>query len=158
MIAGEGGLEVDLVRSFVRDRPHKGYNGDSVETDKSQRADRTGPIVNNEEAPLSILKSLEQTLTLAIIAASSSADLSVDRPTTIDILKLTITKILDNRASPSRAEYKCELQALWLAAGLTEKAQTGRVHMRSYENALVRAGRLRTLRARKRKLSQTLGS
>jgi hypothetical protein len=158
MIAGNSDLEVDLVSSLMRERPYKEHGEDSMETDKSQGANRTGPVVDNDEVPLSVAGSPEQSLTSAIIAASSSVDLGADRPTTIDISKLTTTKILDKRASPSGVEYKCELQALWLAADLMEKAQTGRVHMRSYENALVRAGRLRTLRARKRKLSQTLGS
>ena len=57
-------------------------------------------------------------------------------------------------SSISGVEYKCELEPLWLAADLVERAQMGRVHIRSYENGLVREGRLRTLRAGKRKHSQ----
>ena len=51
-------------------------------------------------------------------------------------------------------KYKCELETLWLAADLVERAQIGRVSIRSYENGLIPEGRFNTLRSRKRKLSQ----
>ena len=55
-------------------------------------------------------------------------------------------RILDKWSSQPGVEYKCELELLWLAADLVEKAQVGRIHIRNYENGL--------LRARKRKLSE----
>src|SRR5947209_15475110 len=58
----------------------------------------------------------------------------------------TAGKILDERPSPSGVEYKCELEPLWLAAVLMEKAKMGHVHIRSYKNDLIRANRLGTLR------------
>ena len=71
----------------------------------------------------------------------------------MDISKLTIVKILDKRSNASGVEYECELEPLWLAADLVEKARMGRVCICGYENGLVRAGRLVRLRAGKRKFS-----
>ena len=71
----------------------------------------------------------------------------------MDVSKLTTVKILDKRSNASRVEYECELEPLWLAAYLVEKARMGRVCIRGYENGLVRAGRLRRLRAGKRTFS-----
>jgi len=72
----------------------------------------------------------------------------------VDISKLTTVKILDKRSNASGVEYECELklEPLWLAADLVEQAQMGRPCIRGYENELVRARRLLTLR--KRKFSQ----
>lgn len=39
MVTGDGDLEVDVVSSFVRDRPHNEHDTGSVETDKPQSAD-----------------------------------------------------------------------------------------------------------------------
>jgi hypothetical protein len=72
----------------------------------------------------------------------------------VDILNFTVAKILDEWLSPSGLEYRCELEPLWLAVELVEKAKMGRVHIRSYKNGLVQANRLGTLRERKRKLLQ----
>jgi hypothetical protein len=74
-------------------------------------------------------------------------------PVMADTLNFTVAKILDERPSPSGVEYRCELEPLWLAADLIEKAKMGRVHIRSYENGLIQANRLGALRERKRKLS-----
>lgn len=71
----------------------------------------------------------------------------------VQISKLTSAKILDNRSSPSGAEYKCELKPLWLPADVVRKAQMGRVHTRIYEQGPTRAGHLGTLRVRKAKSS-----
>ena len=79
---------------------------------------------------------------------------SEDGRAIVDISKLTTVKVLDKRSSLSRVEYKCELEPLWLAADLVEKARMGRVCIRGYENGLVRVERLLRLRAGKRKLSQ----
>ena len=43
----------------------------------------------------------------------------------VDISKLTTVKVLDKRSSSSGVEYKCELEPLWLAVDLVEKAQMG---------------------------------
>jgi hypothetical protein len=65
-----------------------------------------------------------------------------------------IMKILDEWRSPSRVKYRYELEPLWLAADLVEKAKMGHVYIRNYKNDLIRANRLRTLRkGKKRKLS-----
>jgi len=93
----------------------------------------------------------EQTLALTTVSASSLSDVGEDGPTIVDISKLTTVKVLDKRSGSSGVEYKCELEPLWLAADLAERAQMGRVHIRSYENGLVRDRRLKTLRVRKRK-------
>lgn len=70
----------------------------------------------------------------------------------VDISNFTAAKILDKRPSPFRFEYRCESEPLWLIADLVEKVKMGRVHIRSYENGLIQANRLGTLRGRKRKL------
>jgi hypothetical protein len=70
----------------------------------------------------------------------------------VDISNFRAAKILDERLSPSRVEYRCELEPLWLAADLVEKAKMGRVHIRNYKNGFIQASRLGTLRERKRKL------
>jgi hypothetical protein len=93
----------------------------------------------------------EQTLALITVSASSLSDVREDGLTIVDISKLTTVKVLDKRSSSSGVEYKCELEPLWLAADLAERAQMGRVHIRSYENGLIRDRRLKTLRVRKRK-------
>ena len=79
---------------------------------------------------------------------------SEDGPAIVDISKLITVKVLDKRSSLSRVEYKCELEPLWLTADLVERVQMGRVHIRSYENGLIRDRRLKTLRVRKRKFSE----
>jgi hypothetical protein len=52
----------------------------------------------------------------------------------VDILNFTVAKILDKWLSPSRVEYRCELEPLWLAADLVEKVKIGRVHILNYKN------------------------
>ena len=98
-----------------------------------------------DEVALSVTESSEQIL----------ASVTVDGPVAVDLSQFTTTKILDKRSSASGVEYKCEIEPLWLAADLVEKAKTGRVQVRSYENGLVRVGRIGTLRERKRKFAQT---
>jgi len=106
------------------------------------------------EAYLSIARFSEQALALITVSASSLSDVSKDGLTIVDISKLTTIKILDKRSSSSGVKYKCELEPLWLATDLAERAQIGRVHIRSYENGLVRDRRLKTLRVGKRKFSE----
>jgi hypothetical protein len=67
----------------------------------------------------------------------------------VDISNFTVAKILDERPSPSGVEYGCELEPLWLAADLIEKAKMERVHIQNYTNDLIQANRLGTLRERK---------
>jgi hypothetical protein len=136
---------------------HNEHDTDSSQTDNLQGTDQTEPTVStndSDEASLSITESSEQTLPPIAASPSSLPDIGEGGLGMVDISKLTIAKILDKRSSPSGVEYKCELEPLWLAADSVERAQMGRVHIRSYENGLVREGRLRTLRAGKRKHSQ----
>jgi hypothetical protein len=88
------------------------------------------------------------------VSASSLSDVSEDGLAIVDISKLTTVKVLDKWSSSSGVEYKCELEPLWLAADIAERAQMGRVHIRSYENGLVRDRRLNVLRVGKRKFSK----
>ena len=88
------------------------------------------------------------------VSASSLSGVSKDGLVIVDISKLTTVKVLDKRSSSPGVEYKCELEPLWLAADWAERAQMGRVHIRSYENGLVRDRRLKTLRVGKRKFSE----
>jgi hypothetical protein len=89
----------------------------SAETDNLQRANQTEPVVNtnvSDEPPLS-----DRTLALTIVSASS---LPEGGPVMVDISNFTAAKILNERPSPSGVEYRCELEPLWLAADLVEKA------------------------------------
>jgi hypothetical protein len=148
MVAGGGDLEVERDDSFIRDQPHHEHDADSVETEALQRADQTEPVVNTNdsgEARLPIAESSQQTLAPVTVSPSSLPNAGEDGLAMVDISKLTTAKILDKRSSPSGVMYKCELEPLWLAADLIERAQMGRVRIRSYENGLVRAGRINTL-------------
>src|SRR2546430_7104532 len=121
------------------------------------RTRQTDPVVSTNrsgEAHLSIARFSKQTLALMSVSASSLSGVGEDGLAIVDISKLTTVKVLDKRSSSSGVEYKCELEPLWLSAGLVERAQMGRVHIRSYENGLVRDRRLKTLRVGKRKFSE----
>jgi hypothetical protein len=76
----------------------------------------------------------------------------------LDILFITI--YLDVASDLTNAypgsSRQCELEPLWLAADMAERPQMGRVHIRSYENGLVRDRRLKTLRVGKREFSEML--
>ena len=88
------------------------------------------------------------------VSASSLSDVGKDDPVMIDISCFTIAKILDKRSSTFGVKCRCELRLVWLPAELVKDVSMGDVQIRSYENRLIRAGRLRTLRERKRKHSQ----
>jgi hypothetical protein len=127
----------------------------SVKTDKRQRSNRTEPAVNTSDSnkpPLSIAESSGQSLASATV--SSLTDLGEGDPIMVNISYFTTAKILDRRSSPFGVEYRCELEPLWLPAELVKEVPMGGVRVRSYENGRVRAGRLETLRDRKRKHSQ----
>ena len=112
----------------------------SMETDNLQRTNQTEPVVNinvSDEPPLSIAESAGQTLALTTVSASSLPNPDKGGPVTVDILNFTVTKILDERSSSSGVEYRCELEPLWLAADLVEKAKMGRVHIRNYKNGFI---------------------
>jgi hypothetical protein len=124
-----------------------------VQTDKLQRVNQTELIINTSDgAPLSIAEPSGQILAPTTVLASSLPDLGDDGPVVVDISNFLAAKILDKRPSPFRFEYRCESEPLWLIADLVEKVKMGRVHIRSYENGLIQANRLGTLRGRKRKL------
>jgi hypothetical protein len=128
-----------------------------VETDNLQSTDQTEPIASTNgsgETHLSIARSSEQTLALVTVSASSLSDAGEDGPAIINVSELATVKVLDKRSSSSGVEYKCGLGPLWLAVDLAERAQMGRIHIRSYENGLVRDRRLKTLRVGKRKFSE----
>jgi hypothetical protein len=135
MVAGGGDSEVDRGSSFVRNRRHHEYDTGSAETDNLQDTDQTEPIASTNssgEARLSIARFSEQALALMAVSASSLSGVGEDGLTIVDISKLTTVKVLDKRSSLSGVEYKCELQPLWLAADLAERAQMGRVHIRRH--------------------------
>jgi hypothetical protein len=158
VVAGDAALEVDGASSSLRDRPHNEHNMGSVETDKIQGARRTASVVNTsvfDEAPLSIAESSGQTLaSVSVSSLPNLPDIGEDDPVMIDISYFTTARILDKRSSPFGVEYRCELEPLWLPAELVKEVPMGGVRVRSYENGLIRADRLGTLRDRKRKYSQ----
>jgi len=98
----------------------------------------------SEEFPISVAESYGQTL--AIASASSPPYPSDDAVAMADISNFKTTKIMDKRLGPSRVEYNCEFEQLWLTIDLVEKALMGRC----YEHGLIRKGRCRTLKERKR--------
>jgi hypothetical protein len=122
----------------------------STSLEKDSSGLLAGQPENSPEIPETptVLQSTDQT-----VSASSLSEDGEDSPATIDVSKLTTVKVIDKRSSLSGVEYKCEFE-LWLAADLAERAQMGRVHIRSYENGLVRSRRFKTLRAGKRKFSE----
>jgi len=67
--------------------------------------------------------------------------LEVPFPTIVEVSTLKVVNILDRQSGPPGDEYECELEPVWFAADLVEKAQMGRFHIRAYENRLVRARR-----------------
>jgi hypothetical protein len=71
-------------------------------------------------------------------SVSTLPDVAEDGLATVDISKLTMAKVLDKRLSSSGVERKYELEPLWLAANLVERVQNDHVHIRSYENGLIR--------------------
>jgi hypothetical protein len=149
MVAGGGDSEVDRGSSFVRNRPHNEYDTGSAEADNLPNTDQTDPIASvnsSSETRLSIARFSERTLALMTASASSLSDVGKDGLAIVDISKLTTVNILDKRSSLSGVEHKCELEPLWLAADLAERAQMGRVHIWNYENGLVRDRRLKILR------------
>jgi hypothetical protein len=107
-----------------------------------------------DEAPLSTAESSGQILALVTGSASSLPNIGENDPVMIVISYFTTAKILDKRSSPFEVEYRCELEPLWLPAELVKEVPMGGVRVRSYENGLIQAGRLRTLRERRRKYSQ----
>jgi hypothetical protein len=116
--------------------------------DDPQGAGQVVPVVNISvwgEAPLSIAECSLETSALSLRKIGENDSVMVN------ILTFTTTKILDKRSSPCGVEYRCELERLWLPADLVKEVQMGGVRVRSYENGLVRADRLRD---RKRKHSQ----
>src|ERR1700733_11671317 len=64
----------------------------------------------------------DRTLALTIVSASSLRDLGEGGPVMVDISNFTAAKILNELPSPSRVEYRYELEPLWLAADLVEKS------------------------------------
>jgi hypothetical protein len=151
LVAGGSDSEVDQ-GSFSNE-----YDTGSVETENLQSTDQTEPIAStydSGETHPSIARPSEQVLALITVSASSLSDAGENGPAIIDVSKLTTAKVLDKRLSSSGAEYKCKFEPLWLAADLAERAQMGGVHIRSYENGLVRDRRLKTLRVGKRKFSE----
>ena len=128
-----------------------------MSTRKIGHLKQSEPIVDTpafDEAPLSTAESSGQTLASVTVSASSLPNLGEDDSVMIDISYFTTAKILDKRSSPFGVEYMCELEPLWLPAELVKEVPMGGVRVRSYENGLIRADRLRTLRDRKRKHSQ----
>jgi hypothetical protein len=128
-----------------------------VEADKLQDIDRTEPIIAasySDEATTSVAESLDQTVASATISASDLPGLYEAASAIVDISTFTTTKIVNQRAGPSRVEYLCKFEPQWLVADLVEKAKMGRTHIQRYKNELIREERLGTLRDRKRKRAQ----
>jgi hypothetical protein len=157
MVAGDAVLESNVASSSLRDRPYNEHDTGSVKADDLQGAGRTAPVVNTpvfDEAPLSTAESSGQTLASVTVSASSLPDICKGDPVMIDISCFTLAKILDKRSSPFEVKYRCELGPVWLSSVLVKEVPMGGVQIRSYENGLIRVGRLGTLRERKRKHSQ----
>jgi hypothetical protein len=156
MVAGDAVLESNVASSSLRDRSYIEHDTGSVKADDLQGAGQTAPVINTpvfDEAPLSTAESSGQTLASVTVSASSLSNIGENDPV-IDISCFTTAKILDKRSSPFGVEYRCELKPVWLSSVLVKEIPMGGVRIRSYENGLIRADRLGTLRDRKRKHSQ----
>jgi hypothetical protein len=114
-------------------------------------------------ATISSAQPSQEVLASVTVPPSSLPDLGENGPAIVDISRfrtivevsaLKVVNILDRQSGPSGDEYKCELEPVWFAADLAEKAQMGRFHIRAYENGLVRARRVGTLRSGKRTLEE----
>jgi hypothetical protein len=160
MVVGDTTSEVEGTSSVFSASPCSEHGTGSVEMDDPQEAGQVAPGVKISafgEAPLSIAECSPETLALPTVnlSASNLGKIDKDDLGMINISNFTTTKVLDKRLGPSEIEYRCEIRSsLWLTADLVAKAQTGHFHIQCYENELVRARRLGTLRQRKRKLSQ----
>jgi hypothetical protein len=154
---------VDGTRSIFSASPYSDHDTGSVETDDPQEAGQAAPVVNISafsQAPLSIAECSPETLALltGTLSASNLRKIDEDDSGVIKISNFTTLKVLDKRSGPSGIEYRCAFES-WLTADLVAKAQMGHVRIQCYENELVQARRIGTLREgtlkeRKRKLSQ----
>jgi hypothetical protein len=150
-------LEVDRTGSFVRDGPHSEHDIGFVKTNSRQRADQTDPVVNtddSDEAFFPIAEPSGQILAPITVSALSSPNIGEGGPAMVNISNFTTANILDKRSSPFGVAYRCELGSVWLSSVLMGKTQMGGVQIQSYENEVIRAGRLGTSRERKRKRSR----
>jgi hypothetical protein len=98
----------------------------------------------SDKFPISVAESYGQTF-----AASSPPYPSDDAAAMADISNFKTTKIMDKRLGPSRVEYSCDFEPLWLTIDLVEKALMGRIRIQCYEHGLIRNGHCRTLKERK---------
>jgi hypothetical protein len=126
-----------------------------VETDSLLRAPKVATISSAQPS--------QEVLAAVTVPPSSLPDLSENGPAIVDISRfrtivevstLKVVNNLDRQSGPSGDEYECELEPVWFAADLVEKAQMGRFHIRAYESRLVRARLVGTLRLAKRTLEE----
>jgi hypothetical protein len=73
----------------------------------------------SHDIPISVAESYGQTL--AIASASSPPYASDDAVAMADISNFKTTRIMDKRLAPSRVEYNCEFEPLWLTIGLGKR-------------------------------------
>jgi hypothetical protein len=154
---------VEGTSSVCSASPNSEHGTGLVETDDPQQPGQAAPVVNISafgEAPLSIAECSPETRALLTVTLSASNLRKIDEDDSgmIKISNFTTMKVLDKRPGPSGIEYRCKFES-WLTADLVAKAQMGHVRIQCYENELVQARRLETLREgtlkeRKRKLSQ----
>jgi hypothetical protein len=137
-IAGDRVLEVNNIEPPITETSYKGRDRAPLEAAEQQGTDRTHSAFDTGCCD-EFLNSLTE---------SSGRTPASTMPNT------TITNITDKRIGSSGTQYKCELKPVWLPINLVENAQIRPVYIRNYENGLVRAERLKTLRSRKRTLSQ----
>jgi hypothetical protein len=157
VVVGDTSLEVDRTGSVVRNGPHSEHDIGSVKTNSLQRADRTDPVVNTDDSDGAFFPIAEpsgQILAPITVSALSSPNIGEGGPVMINISNFTTAHILDKGSSPFGVESRCELGPMWLSSVLVGKTQMGGVQIQSYENEVIRAGRLGTLRERKRKRSR----
>jgi hypothetical protein len=152
MVADSSDSKFDLGRSSVRNKLHNEYDTGSVKMGNLRSTDQTVPVASTNgpgDADLSIARSSEQTLAPMTVSASGLSDVGGADLVMINISELKTGEIVDKRSSSCGVEYRCNLEPLWLSTDLVKRAQMGRVHIRRYENGLVRHKRLQTLRVRK---------
>jgi hypothetical protein len=155
-IAADCAPHVNDAEPSVPETSHERCDTTSLEA-AEQRTNRTHSAFNtgcSDEFLNSLAEPLGRTSASTTASALSFPTLVDDERAVAGISNIIITKITDERIRSSGIQYKCELEPVWLPINLAKNAQMGPVCIRSYENGLILAQRLGTLRSRKRTLSQ----
>lgn len=156
-IAADRSPYINNAEPSVPETFYEGRDTAPLEAAERQGTNRTHSafdIGRSDEFLYFLAESSGRTPASATASALSSSTLVGGKRSIVDMVNIIIIKITDKRIGSSGIQYKCELKPVWVPVNLIENAQIGPVYIRSYENGLIRAERLGTLRSGKRKRSQ----